>query len=276
MASAFALGYMLAVPFLTGADRPHRCAPDPARRLGGERAGDVRLRLSSPTGCGRRSPSGPGRHRFCRRLHAGPQGADGSPAARRELAQRHALHGDASRSASASRSWWPRWRRTHLGWRCAFYITALGPLAMIAACLAHGAGRAGAVAAAGCSTSGPCSATAPRWASSWATARTASSSTRSGPGSWRSGRSWRRATAARRCWSRSRSASSPRMLAMPSSIIGNEAAIRFGRHRAIVLFMCSPGAGGDPDRLRGGLPRPRCCWRCCSSTPSPFPPTPAR
>lgn len=32
------------------------------------------------------------------------------------------------------------------------------------------------------------------------------------------------------------------VLAMPSSIIGNEAAIRFGRHRAIVLFMCFAGA----------------------------------
>jgi MFS family permease len=31
------------------------------------------------------------------------------------------------------------------------------------------------------------------------------------------------------------------VLAMPSSIIGNEAAIRFGRHRAIVLFMCVAG-----------------------------------
>jgi MFS family permease len=31
------------------------------------------------------------------------------------------------------------------------------------------------------------------------------------------------------------------VLAMPSSIIGNEAAIRFGRHRAIVLFMCLAG-----------------------------------
>ena len=31
------------------------------------------------------------------------------------------------------------------------------------------------------------------------------------------------------------------VLAMPSSIIGNEAAIRFGRHRAIVLFMSIAG-----------------------------------
>ncbi|HWB43986.1 MAG TPA: MFS transporter [Hyphomicrobiaceae bacterium] len=31
------------------------------------------------------------------------------------------------------------------------------------------------------------------------------------------------------------------LLAMPSSIIGNETAIRFGRHRAIVLFMCVAG-----------------------------------
>jgi MFS family permease len=31
------------------------------------------------------------------------------------------------------------------------------------------------------------------------------------------------------------------LLAMPASIIGNEAAIRFGRHRAILLFMCIAG-----------------------------------
>jgi predicted MFS family arabinose efflux permease len=31
------------------------------------------------------------------------------------------------------------------------------------------------------------------------------------------------------------------VLAMPSSIIGNETAIRFGRHRTIVLFMCIAG-----------------------------------
>jgi MFS family permease len=31
------------------------------------------------------------------------------------------------------------------------------------------------------------------------------------------------------------------VLAMPASVIGNEAAIRFGRHRAIVAFMCMAG-----------------------------------
>jgi MFS family permease len=31
------------------------------------------------------------------------------------------------------------------------------------------------------------------------------------------------------------------VLAMPASIVGNETAIRFGRHRAIVLFMCIAG-----------------------------------
>jgi MFS family permease len=31
------------------------------------------------------------------------------------------------------------------------------------------------------------------------------------------------------------------VLAMPASVFGNEAAIRFGRHRAIVLFMCIAG-----------------------------------
>jgi MFS family permease len=32
------------------------------------------------------------------------------------------------------------------------------------------------------------------------------------------------------------------VLAMPASVVGNEAAIRFGRHRAIVAFMCVAGA----------------------------------
>jgi MFS family permease len=52
------------------------------------------------------------------------------------------------------------------------------------------------------------------------------------------------------------------VLAMPSSVIGNEAAIRFGRHRAIVAFMCMAGivailigtaAGASPAILLGLL-----------------------
>jgi hypothetical protein len=38
---------------------------------------------------------------------------------------------------------------------------------------------------------------------------------------------------------------------MPSSVIGNEAAIRFGRHRAIVAFMCF--ASASPALLLGLL-----------------------
>ena len=66
------------------------------------------------------------------------------------------------------------------------------------------------------------------------------------------------------------------VLAMPSSIIGNEAAIRFGRHRAIVLFMCIAGIVATLIGVRGQRSARSCCWPCCSSTRSPFPPTPAR
>lgn len=51
------------------------------------------------------------------------------------------------------------------------------------------------------------------------------------------------------------------VLAMPSSVMGNEAAIRFGRHRAIVFFMCVAGllavllgmVGGAPPAVLLGL-----------------------
>ena len=66
------------------------------------------------------------------------------------------------------------------------------------------------------------------------------------------------------------------VLAMPSSIIGNEAAIRFGRHRAIVLFMCIAGIVATLIGVAARAQRRRCSWPCCSSTRSPFPPTRAR
>jgi MFS family permease len=44
------------------------------------------------------------------------------------------------------------------------------------------------------------------------------------------------------------------LLAMPSSIIGNEAAIRFGRRRAIILFMCIAGLAAILIGLAGAAP----------------------
>jgi MFS family permease len=46
------------------------------------------------------------------------------------------------------------------------------------------------------------------------------------------------------------------VLAMPSSIIGNETAIRFGRHRAIVLFMCIAGLVATLIGLAANAPAP--------------------
>ena len=64
------------------------------------------------------------------------------------------------------------------------------------------------------------------------------------------------------------------MLAMPASILGNELALRFGRHRAII---------GRDVRFRRGAPldrpaptsRPGCC-SLDAVMPSRFPPIPAR
>ena len=62
------------------------------------------------------------------------------------------------------------------------------------------------------------------------------------------------------------------VLAMPSSVIGNEAAIRFGRHRAIVAFSASPGWSLHCWASLS-VPRPRFCSVSCSSTRLPSLPT---
>jgi MFS family permease len=87
-----------------------------------------------------------------------------------------------------------------LGWRIAFYVTALGPLAMIAACLGMARVKPD-PSPASCSTSSQCSAIGRQWASYSATGPTASSSMHFGRGSLRSGPTWRRATAAPCCLS---------------------------------------------------------------------------
>ena len=216
------------------ADRPHGCARDPARRLGGERAGDLRLR---PV---RRWPAG-------RRLRiwglAGIGFAGAYMPGLKALTDR-LPPGDTSRSVTlytASFSFGvglsflvAQLAADSLGWRWAFFITALGPLAMIAACLVMAPVKPE-PSRGGCSTSRPVfrnragAGLHPRLRRALLRAlRLRTWIVASGP-------SWRRATAARRCSSRSRSASSLAVLAMPASIFGNEAAIRFGRHRAIIV-----------------------------------------
>ena len=128
------------------------------------------------------------------------------------------------------------------GWRSAFFVTAAGPLVMLIVCFLlrpvepkPATGRL-----AGFRTSVPES--AKPWDSCSATARIVSSSTASGPGSWRSGPS-------SRCRNQDASILTPvvvsvvfTVLAMPASILGNEFALRFGRHRAITAVMFASAA----------------------------------
>ena len=222
------------------ADRPHGRAHHPARWFGRQRSGDARLRLVRRRPCVGDAHLGPGRHRLCRRLHAGTEGADRPAGAGRHVAQRHALHGELlvrrravvpDRAACGGQVWMARRFLPHRAWAAG---DDRGQPR-------HGRRQAEALIAARCSISSRCSATGRRSATSSATARTASSSMPCAHGSCLLGLCDRRATAARRCWTPSRSASSAAVLAMPASIIGNEAAIRFGRHRAIIWFMCMSG-----------------------------------
>ena len=196
MAGAYAFGYMLAVPVLaTLTDRIDArlvllCG------LRAQRSGDRGVRTV------RRRPVvgdrdlGARRHRVCRRLHAGPEGADRPAAAARSPRAASRSIRRASRSASACRFSSRSSSRRRFGWRAAFFVTALGPLVMIAACFAMAPFRP-APAQGICSISARCCATASRWATCSATARIASSFTACAPGSWRSGPTSRRATAMR-------------------------------------------------------------------------------
>ena len=161
------------------------------------------------------------------------------------------------------------------GWRAAFLVTGAGPLAMIATCLALPPCRPRAVAAAACSISVRCCATARRSATSSATARTASSSTACAPGSSRSGRSSvaqqrrRRAALADR---RERLVTCSRCRRASSATRPRSVSAATARSRS----SCS-----RPPRSRWRsdcrpMPRRICCSRSSSSTPSPSTATPAR
>ena len=75
----------------------------------------------------------------------------------------------------------------NLGWRSAFFVTALGPVDDAGGLPAAAAGGSQSPRRGACWISRRCSATPRRWGSCSATARTASSFTASGPGWWRSG-----------------------------------------------------------------------------------------
>ena len=92
LAGSGAAGYMLTVPVLGDADRPHRCAQDSDRGLGGQRARHVAVRPVRDRPVVRRAVQRDCRRRLCGRLYARPQGADGSPCAGRFIPRHHALH----------------------------------------------------------------------------------------------------------------------------------------------------------------------------------------
>ena len=131
-----------------------------------------------------------------------------------------------------------------LGWRCAFYLTALGPLAMIAACL-------------GMSSVSPIPSSRALLDFKPVFRNRAALGYIFGYGAHcfelYALRTWMVAF-----WTyvaASNSGSSllqpitvsvlATVLAMPSSILGNEVAIRFGRHRAIICVMCVAGIIGS-------------------------------
>ena len=131
-----------------------------------------------------------------------------------------------------------------LGWRCAFYLTALGPLAMIAACL-------------GMSSVSPIPSSRALLDFKPVFRNRAALGYIFGYGAHcfelYALRTWMVAF-----WTyvaASNSGSSllqpitvsvlATVLAMPSSILGNEVAIRFGRHRAIISVMCVAGIIGS-------------------------------
>ena len=136
MASAYAIGYMLAVPVLTDADRPHRRAPHPARRLGRQRPRHHRLRPVRRRPASRRCSSG---------ALAGIGFAGAYMPGLKALTDRLGP-GDISRSVTLYTASFSLRRRPVVPGRAACsraawagatpsILTALGPLAMIAACL---------------------------------------------------------------------------------------------------------------------------------------------
>ena len=270
MASAYAFGYMLAVPVLAAlTDRID------ARRIllaGSALSGlaTVAFGLFADGLWSAIAHLGARRHRLCRRLHAGPQSADRPPAAGRP--SRSVTLYTSSFSLGVGLSFLvAQLVADALGWRTASSSPALGPLAMIAACLGMAPfsrsrrrghpldfrpvfrNRAGARLH-------------PRlrralfralWLRTWIVAF------------------WTFVAA--------RNAGDVLLgpiaisvlvtvLSLPASILGNEAAIRFGRHRAITAVMFASAAVA---LVIGFIAAPRrcSCWRCSCSTPSPCRPT---
>ena len=143
------------------------------------------------------------------------------------------------------------------GWRSAFFVTAAGPLVMLTVCLLlrpvepkPASGRLLDFA--------PVFRNRKPWDLFSATARIVSSCTGSEPGSWRSGPSW---------LARNSDASilTPivvsvvfSLLAMPASILGNEFALRVGRHRAISTVMFASAAVAFRS-ASSPTNRPGCC-----------------
>ena len=66
------------------------------------------------------------------------------------------------------------------------------------------------------------------------------------------------------------------VLSLPASILGNEAALRFGRHRAVTVDHDRFGAGRANDRPQRIVVTADRTPACRCSTASPFRPTPAR
>ena len=136
MAGAYAFGYMLAVPVLATLDRPDRCAARAAGRFHAQRLGAPPRSGCSRTDCGRRA-------RLWALAGIGFAGAymPGLKALTDRLPARSLRA--ASRSIPASFSIGvglsflvSQIVAARYGWRMAFFVTALGPLVMIAASLA--------------------------------------------------------------------------------------------------------------------------------------------
>ena len=130
------------------------------------------------------------RRRLCRRLYAGPQGADRPACAGGFIPRHHAVHVEllVRRRLVLSGVATGRGR---LGLARRLLRHGRRPAGDAGGLLAVAAGRAEARDRAGCWISHRCSRTGRRWDSCSATARIASNSTASEPGSSRSGPSWR-------------------------------------------------------------------------------------
>ena len=269
MASSFAIGYMLAVPVLT--TLTDRIDARIILLVGSAVSGlaTFAFGLFADGLLSAMADLGPGRHRLRRRLHAGPQGADGSAATGRHVAKRDALHGhllvrrrpvvpdraargrqlrmarrllpDRARSARHDRGLpraWPRSPAPSTD-RCSISSPVFRNRPALGYMFGYGAHCFELYAL-----------------RTWIVAFWTYVVARNGGSALLEPIAVSVIAA---------------VLAMPASILGNEAAIRFGRHRAIVAFMCLAALVAIADRLRRRRRARRCCWPCCSSTRLPIP-----